>query len=761
MPLMYFALAQTTGYELYRSNVSQQTAAIVRDLCPGTCNGVEGTPVAIGNTVYFIGRSSQGTIGLWRSDGTAAGTQLVSDVGNPSGSAMKGLTRVGNRLFFTARPSDNGSLRWAVYVSDGTAAGTREVRRFPSDFNAEAISAAGNYLFFRTTRNISGDYAFWVTDGSEAGTINISSPLFADGNSLSTAGDDNNTLYFQSDTGRRFIWYPGLGNASEISPASSRGFGFAFGRPVVASCGNQGWFMTPLQMTVQTSPGVPGNGTGTGIRLWSVNSRTNQLTFVRDFAPSYEQQVIANNGNLVFYRVPGISSPTMFSNGSRIIISAPEFSDVPQERARTNIYTMDCRGNYIGFNRYSTTTAPSSLSNAFYAADSNFVYYTVYEGANLNLYATDGVTTRSIDTNVFSSFAFNYTYPGLLAANRGLYSSRKAPNTVSAINFFPSAGGPGQLVSHANSDTSDSNQIGPMTWVDNQPPSLNRVLGDFNGDGRTDILWRNSNDGFVTQWQMNGTQIINAAFIRQVPNEFRIVGTGDFDGDGKTDILWRAPDGNVNMWLMDGMTIKQAAIIRNVPFDYQVRGVGDFDGDGRADILWQGSAGDVNAWLMNGTSILSAGFLANVTGFFSLAGIGDFNADGRADLLWRGADGTIATWQMSGLQAPLPFFINGVGDNWQIQGVRDVTGDRRADIVWRNDDGTVAMWQMNGSTATGVSFGPIDADQTAQGLGDLDGDGRADIVWRSPNGTLRRWNLATGTPAATDFNTVTLDWVVQ
>jgi hypothetical protein len=65
-------------------------------------------------------------------------------------------------------------------------------------------------------------------------------------------------------------------------------------------------------------------------------------------------------------------------------------------------------------------------------------------------------------------------------------------------------------------------------------------IGDFNGDGKADILWRNSTTGQVYIWLMNGTTIDEQREPRQpVSSDWSIAGVGDFDGDGKSDILWQ------------------------------------------------------------------------------------------------------------------------------------------------------------------------------------------------------------------------------
>ena len=51
-------------------------------------------------------------------------------------------------------------------------------------------------------------------------------------------------------------------------------------------------------------------------------------------------------------------------------------------------------------------------------------------------------------------------------------------------------------------------------------------------------------------WLMNGTQVSSSTSLGMVATSWSVVGTGDFDGDGKFDILWRKTDGSLAMWLL-------------------------------------------------------------------------------------------------------------------------------------------------------------------------------------------------------------------
>jgi FG-GAP-like repeat len=88
------------------------------------------------------------------------------------------------------------------------------------------------------------------------------------------------------------------------------------------------------------------------------------------------------------------------------------------------------------------------------------------------------------------------------------------------------------------------------------------AVGDFDGDGDPDILWRNTGtgplQGLNIVWTMNGASFVSEAVYSWVADlAWEIVGTGDFDGDGDPDILWRnygtGPLQGVNViWYMNG-----------------------------------------------------------------------------------------------------------------------------------------------------------------------------------------------------------------
>ena len=140
-----------------------------------------------------------------------------------------------------------------------------------------------------------------------------------------------------------------------------------------------------------------------------------------------------------------------------------------------------------------------------------------------------------------------------------------------------------------------------------------KILGiaDFNGDGKSDILWRHINNGFNGIWLMNGFTLQNSktGIVSVIDTNWEIKGVGDFNGDGKSDILWRHTINNSNvMWLMNGTNLLGSyAFYSMADTGYSVAGIGDFNGNGKSDILWRHTTSGRNViWFMNGHNIVSS-----------------------------------------------------------------------------------------------------------------------------------------------------------
>ena len=140
------------------------------------------------------------------------------------------------------------------------------------------------------------------------------------------------------------------------------------------------------------------------------------------------------------------------------------------------------------------------------------------------------------------------------------------------------------------------------------------AAGDFSGAGRRNqLVWRNAVTGqlymMTVQVSAGGFSASGAIFYQESNLAWKIVGAADFNGNGRTDLLWRNDStGQVYMMLMDGATIASARMIWHEPNTaWKIVAQGDYNGDGRADLLWRNDAtGQVYMMLMNGLAVTNA-----------------------------------------------------------------------------------------------------------------------------------------------------------
>src|SRR6185295_11421228 len=92
---------------------------------PGAASGSPGTISVVGDTLYF-GTNGSANRQVWKSDGTPAGTVVVTNFAGNLGSSLDGrLQGVGDVLYFPGTDAATGTELWR---SDGTDAGTHIVR---------------------------------------------------------------------------------------------------------------------------------------------------------------------------------------------------------------------------------------------------------------------------------------------------------------------------------------------------------------------------------------------------------------------------------------------------------------------------------------------------------------------------------------------------------------------------------------------------------------------------------------------------------
>ena len=206
-----------------------------------------------------------------------------------------------------------------------------------------------------------------------------------------------------------------------------------------------------------------------------------------------------------------------------------------------------------------------------------------------------------------------------------------------------------------------------------------------------------------------------------VPAGGHLRNLGDFDGDGKADVLLRHADGRWHYYPMDGATVLagsgSASLTRDLA--WRIAGVGDFDGDGKDDVLLRKTDGRWFFYPMDGRSVLAGRGTVRMTRdlAWQVAGIGDLDGDGRDDVLMRHEDGRWHYYRMNGRR---PLAGSGSGRltrdlNWQMAGVGDFDGDGKDDVLLRRrDDGRWYSYPMNGRASI-AGRGTVPLTRTSHG----------------------------------------------
>ncbi|APV50817.1 hypothetical protein BWI17_14640 [Betaproteobacteria bacterium GR16-43] len=265
---------------------------------------------------------------------------------------------------------------------------------------------------------------------------------------------------------------------------------------------------------------------------------------------------------------------------------------------------------------------------------------------------------------------------------------------------------------------------------------------DFNGDGKTDLVWRHT-DGRIAIYLMNGTTPSSTAQILNAGG-WSVTHTPDLNGDGKADLVFQHTDGTIAVWTMNGTAMTGGTTLLGSGTGWTVIKAADFDGDGMDDLLFRHTDGRHAIWLMNGVAIKSTVQILNAGGW-TATHTPDLNGDGKADIVWQHTDGTIAVWLMNGAAMTSGTGLLNAGSGWSVTRTGDFDGDGKADLFFMHTDGRAAIYLMNGITPTQTTqILNAGSGWSAKRLLDLNGDGKADIVWENVNGSTAVW-LMNGT----------------
>ncbi len=279
---LFVAYSDTHGDELWRTDGTQGGTFLVAETEPGPESGQATFLGRVGSTAYFSSFSQEYGIELYLTDGTVGGSRLVKDiVSGPDSSYPLEIASLSSRVLFWA-----GGTQYQLWTSDGTSAGTTQVSSISGGFSNSVV--LNGYVFFAADDGTNG-VELWKSDGTTAGTqlvrdINVGSA----GSLIYELSVYNNQIVFgAADSSNNFeLW------ASDGTSAGTR----LLKEIVSGTTGS-----TPNQF-VQSSQGIFFKATG-GIWLTDATAAGTRLIFAE--ADLTQINLLTSQGGVVYFSKAG------------------------------------------------------------------------------------------------------------------------------------------------------------------------------------------------------------------------------------------------------------------------------------------------------------------------------------------------------------------------------------------------------------------------------------------------------------------------
>ena len=291
---VYFLAEGNSGNSIYKTNgVKNSLQKITPDY-----NYIQGFAVG-DNGIVFYARYNYNTNAyeLWRSDGTAAGTFLLSSTLYYSNY----LNVIGNTALFVAGDDANGYELWK---SDGSLAGTSIVKDInPGVGNSVpgGMFIYKNEVYFAANDGTSSNPSFWKSNGTEAGTIKLQDIDPWWGSTVSSTARYfcvlNNILYFSAidhSNADGTVFYKTDGTIAGTKPVIDIN---------TTGSGGPAYYLTNVNgiLFFTANDGVHGT------ELWKSNGTADGTQLVRDITPGIAGSNMAGltsfGGKLFFQNV--------------------------------------------------------------------------------------------------------------------------------------------------------------------------------------------------------------------------------------------------------------------------------------------------------------------------------------------------------------------------------------------------------------------------------------------------------------------------
>ncbi len=279
------------GTELWRSDGTTVGSVKLGSFCNTACNASVITIADVSGVAFIAiqtGQFSQTSQEIWKTDGTVAGTQKVfsgTDLGIKEGVPTPSAYKI--YPFYTVdtfnsdlfKPLNNkvvflgfGTTGTAIWISDGTLAGTTRLSYVADSNFAPYLAVTANYVFFKFGNNL------WSTDGTVAGTGRLYAQQVGFGGYTSPISTSGNYAFATFDGGAMFsdsyaMRSDGTVGGTVVMNNAKSTDGFYFPTPPFVSNNGVYYWKKPVSFgSTTTEVWVVPNTGNTGTLVYSANA---------------------------------------------------------------------------------------------------------------------------------------------------------------------------------------------------------------------------------------------------------------------------------------------------------------------------------------------------------------------------------------------------------------------------------------------------------------------------------------------------------
>ncbi|WP_310378486.1 ELWxxDGT repeat protein [Flavobacterium sp.] len=196
----------TTGRELYRTDGTAAGTDLFLDLNTGITDSNPTNINLLGNQLTFVG--THPTLGreLFKTNGNISNLILIKDINTAGDSNPSNVANVGGTLYFSATNGTSGQELWK---SNGTNLGTVLIKDINAtgDSNPNNFTQVGSDIYFTADDGING-IELWKTNGTSLGTVLVKDITPSGSTVFSDFILYNNKLFFIATTSAygRELW---------------------------------------------------------------------------------------------------------------------------------------------------------------------------------------------------------------------------------------------------------------------------------------------------------------------------------------------------------------------------------------------------------------------------------------------------------------------------------------------------------------------------------------------------------------------------